>query len=120
MPRPTIVQIGRYLKDHQPALAQSTVHTLYEAAESLTQFPHRGRVGQEANTRELVVAPLPYVIVYRVAGAGATGASAPLIVSGRLALSMGGGCYVRLGIACNLMWTPRPASSPSTDFVKLA
>ena len=23
-------QIGRYLKDHQPALAQSTVHTLYD------------------------------------------------------------------------------------------
>ena len=60
--------IGRYLTDHQPAFAQSTVRTLYDAAQSLTQFPHRGRVGREANTRELVVSPLPYVIVYRVAG----------------------------------------------------
>ena len=63
--RRDLVQIGRYLKHHQPAFAQSTVHTLYEAAESLTQFPHRGRVGREVNTRELVVALLPYVIVYR-------------------------------------------------------
>jgi toxin ParE1/3/4 len=36
------------------------------AAQSLTRFPYRGRVGQRSGTRELVVSPLPYVIVYEV------------------------------------------------------
>jgi hypothetical protein len=29
-------------------------------------MPHRGRVGWKAGTRELVLAPLPYIIVYGV------------------------------------------------------
>lgn len=39
---------------------------LYDAACSLKQFPHRGRVNQEADARELVMTPLPYIVVYRV------------------------------------------------------
>lgn len=45
---------------------QSTVRKLYEAARSLKQMPQRGRVGQAPGTRELVVSPLPYIIVYGV------------------------------------------------------
>jgi plasmid stabilization system protein ParE len=63
-----LAQIGAYLKEHRPAFAYPTVSRLYQAAESLIQFPYRGRVGQEAGTRELVVPRLPYVIVYQVAG----------------------------------------------------
>ena len=58
--------IGEYLKEHNPAVAQSTVETLYEAAQSLTRFPYRGRIGQQEGTREWVVSRLPYVIVYEV------------------------------------------------------
>ena len=39
---------------------------LYEAIRSLKQSPHRGRVGREEGTRELLFPPLPYVAVYRV------------------------------------------------------
>ena len=60
-------QIGEYLKEHNPTVAQSTVERLYEAAQSLMRFPYRGRTGQQAGTRELVVSSLPYVIVYEVA-----------------------------------------------------
>jgi len=38
---------------------------LYEAIQALKQWPHRGRTGREAGTRELLVSPLPYVTVYR-------------------------------------------------------
>jgi toxin ParE1/3/4 len=31
-------------------------------------FPHRGRPGKKENTRELVLSPLPYIVVYRIAG----------------------------------------------------
>lgn len=44
-------QIGRYLLEHQPALAQSTIQKLYQAAESLTEFPNRGRASQLPSTR---------------------------------------------------------------------
>lgn len=43
---------------------------LYDAARSLKLFPKRGRLGREAGTRELVIAPLPYIIVYRVSEYG--------------------------------------------------
>ena len=32
----------------------------------LKRMPDRGRVGQKEGTRELVMAPLPYIIVYGV------------------------------------------------------
>ena len=38
------------------------------AVETLTQFPFRGRAGRLPDSRELVVARTPYVVVYRVDG----------------------------------------------------
>jgi toxin ParE1/3/4 len=32
----------------------------------LESFPNRGRNGRIGGTRELVLAPLPYIVVYRV------------------------------------------------------
>ena len=39
---------------------------LYSAAESLSSMPRRGRAGQVEGTRELILARLPYIIVYQV------------------------------------------------------
>ena len=58
--------ILNYLLEHRPSLAQSTVRKLYGAARSLKQFSNRGRIGQLEGTRELVMTPLPYIIVYGV------------------------------------------------------
>lgn len=58
--------IHEYLRVNHPALTHSTIKRLYEAASSLKRFPNRGRIGQKLNTRELVMTPLPYVIVYSV------------------------------------------------------
>jgi toxin ParE1/3/4 len=58
--------IHTYLREHHPGFAQTTIRKLYDAARSLKQFPLRGRVGRVDGTREFVMAPLPYVIVYGV------------------------------------------------------
>ena len=34
----------------------------------LLTFPNRGRLGKKDGTRELVLSPLPYVVVYSVRG----------------------------------------------------
>ena len=54
------------LTEHYPHLAQSTVLELYETIRSLKSSPHRGRIGRESGTRELVLTRLPYIVAYRV------------------------------------------------------
>ena len=58
--------IRNYLREHDPSLAQPTVRRLYDAARSLKRFPNRGRNGPQEGTRELIVSPMPYIIVYGV------------------------------------------------------
>ena len=58
--------IHNYLRDHHPSMVRSVIRKLYDAGRSLKKFPNRGRIGQMGDTRELVMSPLPYVIVYRV------------------------------------------------------
>jgi toxin ParE1/3/4 len=58
--------IKDYLAEHNPQFAQPTVLELYETIRSLKASPHRGRVGREEGTRELVFTRLPYIVAYRV------------------------------------------------------
>jgi toxin ParE1/3/4 len=60
-------RIADYLIEHAPARAD-LVRTLYDAPRSLLTFPNRGRPGKREGTRELVLSPLPYIIVYQVRG----------------------------------------------------
>lgn len=48
------------------AQAHRAPTAVYEAADALSVMPFRGRVGRKSGTRELIVAGLPFVIVYRV------------------------------------------------------
>lgn len=52
-------QISDYLKDHHPHYRQPTMRKQYEAIRSLKESPHRGRLGREAGTRELLFPPMP-------------------------------------------------------------
>ena len=67
-------QISEYLKNRHPRYRQPTIRKLYEAISSLTDSPSRGRPGRESATRELLIPPLPYIVVYRIhhVGAGPT------------------------------------------------
>jgi addiction module RelE/StbE family toxin len=58
--------ISEYLQDDQPKYRLPTVRKIYEAIRSLKDSPRRGRPGCETGPRELLVARLPFVIVYRV------------------------------------------------------
>jgi toxin ParE1/3/4 len=61
-------RIADYLLEHAPDRAQDLIQRVYDAPTSLLTFPNRGRPGKREGTRELVLAPLPYVVVYTVRG----------------------------------------------------
>lgn len=50
-------RIADYLFTWAPERAPSLVRSIYDAPETLFSFPHRGRPGKEAGTRELVPWP---------------------------------------------------------------
>lgn len=60
--------ITDYLFEHVPDRAAELVRAVYTAPAALLTFPYRGRPGKRDGTRELVLSPLPYVIVYTVRG----------------------------------------------------
>ena len=61
-------QINSYLTERLPNLRRSTMLRIYDSVQSLRRMPNKGRLGREAGTRELVLAPLPYIVAYRVKG----------------------------------------------------
>ena len=63
-----LTNINYYLQKHYPQFAESTVRAIYEHVRSLKTMPNRGRPGHRSDTRELVLSPLPYIVVYRVNG----------------------------------------------------
>jgi toxin ParE1/3/4 len=60
-------RIAEYLFEHTPDVRSDSC-ALYEASGTLLMFPNRGRLGKKEGTRELVMAPLPYIVVYTVRG----------------------------------------------------
>ncbi len=57
-------RIADYLFEETREHVGRLINALYEAPEKLLEFPGLGRPGREAGTRELVVRPLPYLIIY--------------------------------------------------------
>ena len=61
-------RIADYLFKQTPERASQLVSTLYNALATLLEFPKRGRLGRKEGTRELVMSPLPYIVVYAIRG----------------------------------------------------
>jgi toxin ParE1/3/4 len=59
-------RIADYLFSHAPESAPRLIRSIYEAPETLLSFPHRWRPGKKTGTRELVLSPLPWIVVYAV------------------------------------------------------
>ena len=59
-------RIADYLLTHAPDRASDLVRAVYDAPYALLTFPNRGRPGKKEGTRELVLSPLPYLVVYTV------------------------------------------------------
>ena len=60
--------IADYLALYFLSFRQTTIREIYETIATLRSLPHRGRAGREEGTRELVIAHLPYIVVYRLKG----------------------------------------------------
>ena len=61
-------RIADYLFLHTAERAADVVGEIYEAPTALLTFPYRGRHGRKQGTRELVLSPLPYIVVYQITG----------------------------------------------------
>jgi toxin ParE1/3/4 len=61
-------QVEEYIAQDNPTAAVATVNKIIEAAQMLAGYPAIGKRGRERGTRELVVAGLPYIIIYVVHG----------------------------------------------------
>ena len=61
-------RIADHLFQHSPGRAADLLREIYSFCAGLAKFPYRGRPGRKGGTRELVLAPLPYVVVYRITG----------------------------------------------------
>jgi toxin ParE1/3/4 len=48
------------------AIAQRVARRMYDTIAGLRRFPQSGRTGLAANTRELMLAPWPYLAVYEI------------------------------------------------------
>jgi toxin ParE1/3/4 len=59
-------QVEEYIARDNPPAAVATVNKIIEAAQMLTDYPTIGKRGRERGTRELVVAGLPFIIIYVV------------------------------------------------------
>jgi toxin ParE1/3/4 len=55
--------IKSFLDEQYPHIANATIKRIYESILSLRAFPYRGRPGRRIGTRELVLSPLPYIVV---------------------------------------------------------
>jgi toxin ParE1/3/4 len=55
-----------YIRRENVSAADRLANTVYDSISSLESFPGRGRAGKIEGTRELVLTPLPYIVVYRV------------------------------------------------------
>jgi toxin ParE1/3/4 len=59
-------ELHAYIARRSPSSAHSVLARIRRAINRLAPFPHSGRVGRLAGTRELVIAGLPYLAIYEV------------------------------------------------------
>lgn len=60
--------IADHIAASNPQAAAEVVGRIGTAVDRLVEYPHSGRHGRLNNTRELVLADIPYIIPYRVIG----------------------------------------------------
>lgn len=59
-------QVEKYIAQDSSSAAVATVIKIIDAAQMLADYPAVGKRGRERGTRELVVAGLPFIIIYAV------------------------------------------------------
>ncbi len=59
-------RISDYIAEDRPETARRIALYIVRAVDALDTFPSRGRPGRVEGTRELVLAPLPFIAIYEV------------------------------------------------------
>ena len=59
-------EIRHYIATHNPRAATAVGAAIEVGVEGLADHPRRGRPGRASETRELVISPYPYIVVYRI------------------------------------------------------
>jgi len=59
-------QIIEYISADNPAAALETIEHIERHIKQLASFPNLGRAGRIRRTRELVIAGMPYIVIYLV------------------------------------------------------
>lgn len=59
-------QIGAHIAQDSPSSAARVVARIVSSVDRLSEQPAMGRPGRIAQTRELVLADIPYIVAYRV------------------------------------------------------
>jgi addiction module RelE/StbE family toxin len=59
-------RIVERIREEDPSAAHRVAQAIYKGVAALRRFPHRGRIGLAPDTRELVFAPWPYIVVYEI------------------------------------------------------
>lgn len=63
-----LASLREHISRERPAAAERQVELILTAVERLTRFPHSGRAGRRAGTRELIISRTPYLVPYRIRG----------------------------------------------------
>lgn len=61
-----LAKISAYIAEHNPSAAASIHDQIRDTTNRLCAFPLSGRAGRVAETRELVIPGLNYILPYRV------------------------------------------------------
>lgn len=61
--------IRDYIDGDNPIAARTVAQRIRQSVRQLEIFPQAGRPALRSGTREIVIAGLPYVVVYRLTGA---------------------------------------------------
>ena len=62
----SLIEIRNYIEQDKPVAARQLAERILASVERLAEHPHLGRAGREPETRELVVAGTPSIVVYRI------------------------------------------------------
>lgn len=61
-----LTRIVERIREDNAEAAHRVAKTIYNGVAALPKFPRRGRIGLVSDTRELVFAPWPYIVVYEI------------------------------------------------------
>jgi toxin ParE1/3/4 len=61
-----LIEIRKYIEQDKPVAARRLAQRILDSAERLAEHTHLGHPGREPETRELIVAGTPYIIVYQI------------------------------------------------------